>query len=166
MRPPSRALAPLPSSTRTPATLKKTGFQASALSKQSVRAAAAILEARFFAESQAGAHRAEQGDGAQQDPRDPWGFFGVEFDRIDTNHDGVLSLQEVSAGLLSSGWDAAQVDPRAPSAAAAPSRWKGPRHTSQRGPAGRQDGRPVSLRRALTVGSGLGGHRCRANRGT
>ena len=84
-----------------------------------MRAAAAILEARFFAESQAGAHRAEQGDGAQQDPRDPWGFFGVEFDRIDTNHDGVLSLQEVSAGLLSSGWDADQVDARAHSAAAA-----------------------------------------------
>ena len=40
-----------------------------------------------------------------RDPSDPTGYFAFEFERIDKNKDGVLSLSELHQGLLSSGWE-------------------------------------------------------------
>ena len=40
-----------------------------------------------------------------RDPSDPTGYFAFEFERIDKNKDGTLSLSELHQGLLSSGWE-------------------------------------------------------------
>jgi Ca2+-binding EF-hand superfamily protein len=48
------------------------------------------------------AHRVKSGQ--EVNPKDPTGFLGFEFDRIDKNKDGSLSLSELHQGLLSAGW--------------------------------------------------------------